>query len=63
MGPVSTGISGQRYAVPRIVRGITASLFAEEADRLLPELRRFAEPEIGPHAAAELAPPGLISVE
>lgn len=63
MGPVSTGISGQRYAVPRIVRGITASLFAEEADRLLPDLRRFADPEIDPGSAAKLVPPAFASVE
>lgn len=52
MGPVSTGISGHRYAIPRIVRGITESLFLEQADTLLPNLRGFAEPELDPSAAA-----------
>jgi FAD-dependent urate hydroxylase len=52
MGPVSTGISGHRYAIPRIVRGITESLFLEQADTLLPNLRGFAELELDPSAAA-----------
>ena len=52
MGPVSTGISGHRYAIPRIVRGITQSLFLEQADTLVPDLRGFAEPELDPCAAA-----------
>ncbi len=56
MGPVSTGISGHRYAVPRLVRGITRSLFLEQADTLLPDLRGFAEPEPEPYAAAMFAP-------
>jgi hypothetical protein len=49
--------------VPGVVRGITASLFAEQAGRLLPELRRFAEPEIDPGGAAELASPSAVSAK
>jgi cation diffusion facilitator CzcD-associated flavoprotein CzcO len=56
MGPVSTGISGHRYAVPRLVRGITRSLFLEQADTLLPGLRGFAEPELEPYAATMFSP-------
>ena len=52
MGPVSTGISGHRYAIPRVVRGITESLFLEQTDTLLPNLRGFAEPSWSRSAAA-----------
>jgi hypothetical protein len=52
MGPVATSITGHRYGVPRLVRGITRSLFLEQADAVLPSLRTFAEPEIDPAAAA-----------
>lgn len=51
MGPVASSITGHRYGVPRVVRGITSSLFLEQADALLPSLREFAEPEIDPAAA------------
>ncbi len=54
MGPVSTGISG--YAIPRLVRGITESLFLEQADTLLPDLRGFAEPELEPCTATMFSP-------
>ena len=56
MGPVSTGISGHRYAIPRLVRGITESLFLEQADTLLPDLHGFAEPELEPCAATMFSP-------
>jgi FAD-dependent urate hydroxylase len=51
MGPVATSITGHRYGVPRVVRGITRSLFLEQADAVLPSLQGFAEPEIDPDAA------------
>lgn len=51
MGPVSTSITGHRFGVPRVVRGITSSLLLEQADHILPSLREFAEPEIDPDAA------------
>jgi hypothetical protein len=51
MGPVATSITGHRYGVPRLVRGITSSLFLEQAEGLLPSLRAFDEPEIDPAAA------------
>jgi cation diffusion facilitator CzcD-associated flavoprotein CzcO len=51
MGPVASSISGHRFGVPRVVRGITRSLFLEQQEALLPSLRSFAEPEIDPNAA------------
>jgi hypothetical protein len=59
MGPVSTGISGQRYAVPRLVRGVAESLFLEQADALLPSLFAFSEPELDPEAAAMFSPAAI----
>jgi FAD-dependent urate hydroxylase len=56
MGPVSTGISGHRYAIPRLVRGITEGLFLEQTETLLPDLRGFAEPELEPCAATMFSP-------
>ena len=56
MGPVATSITGHRYGVPRLVRGITRSLFLEQADAVLPSLRGFAEPEIDPNAATMYSP-------
>jgi cation diffusion facilitator CzcD-associated flavoprotein CzcO len=40
-GPHSTSISGHRHCVPRIVRGITATLFAEQAQDLPARLEGF----------------------
>ena len=59
MGPVSTSITGHRYGAPRLVRGITRSLFLEQADCVLPSLRGFAEPEIDPSAASMYSGPAL----
>jgi FAD-dependent urate hydroxylase len=56
MGPVSAGISGHRYTIPRIVRAITESLFLQQAETVLSDLRSFAEPEIDPSAAAMFGP-------
>jgi len=56
MGPVATSITGHRYGVPRLVRGITSSLFLEQADAVLPSLHAFAEPEINPDAATMYSP-------
>lgn len=50
-GPVSTVIGGQRYAVPRIVRGLTETLFLEQADALLPSLQAFSQSELDPATA------------
>jgi cation diffusion facilitator CzcD-associated flavoprotein CzcO len=60
MGPVASSISGHRYGVPRVVRGVTSSLFLEQKEALLPSLKDFAEPEIDPNAATMYsAPPPL----
>lgn len=56
MGPVSTSITGHRYGVPRLVRGITRSLFLEQEDGLLAGLRGYAEPEIDAEAATMFSP-------
>lgn len=56
MGPVSTSITGQRFGAPRVVRGVSRSLFLEQKDELLDSLRNFAEPEIDPAAAAMFSP-------
>ena len=57
MGPVATSITGHRFGVPRLVRGITRSLFLEQADAVLPSLHGFAEPEIDLNAATMYSPP------
>jgi hypothetical protein len=56
MGPVATSITGHRFGVPRLVRGITRGLFLEQSDAVLPSLRAFDEPEIDPAAAMMYSP-------
>jgi len=46
MGPHSTSISGHKYAVPRVVRGVTRSLFLEQQHRLMTGLRSYDEREL-----------------
>jgi cation diffusion facilitator CzcD-associated flavoprotein CzcO len=46
MGPHSTSISGHKYSVPRLIRGITRSLFLEQQHRVLSAVQGFCEPEI-----------------
>ena len=46
MGPHSTSVSGHKYSIPRLVGGITRSLFLEQADEVVPRLRAYDEPEI-----------------
>lgn len=46
MGPHSTSLSGHKYSVPRLIRGLTRSLFLEQQERLLPALRAHREREI-----------------
>lgn len=46
MGPHSTSISGHKYSVPRLVRGVTRSLFLEQKDSVIADIRSFQEPEI-----------------
>lgn len=46
MGLSGAAISGFRYSVPRLVAGITRSLFLEDADTLLDQFRSYKEPEM-----------------
>ena len=46
MGPHSTSISGHKYSVPRLIRGITRSLFLEQQDDVLARIAAHREPEI-----------------
>ena len=62
MGPVSTSITGHRFGVPRVVRGITQSMFLEQADEALPSLQTFAEPEIDPAAADMYSTPPISEI-
>jgi hypothetical protein len=50
-GPHSTSISGHKYSLPRLVRGITQALLAEQTDGLMSALRAYAEPELVIRAA------------
>jgi cation diffusion facilitator CzcD-associated flavoprotein CzcO len=46
MGPHSTSISGHKYSIPRVIRGITRSLFLEQQDGVVAKIRSFQVPEI-----------------
>jgi FAD-dependent urate hydroxylase len=57
MGPHSTSISGHKYSVPRLIRGITSSLFLEQQDELMSGIENYRETEIDwplPEMAADL---------
>ena len=45
-GPHSTSVSGHKHSLPRLVRGVTRALLAEQTDTLLADLRAYAEPEL-----------------
>jgi thioredoxin reductase len=46
MGPHSTSISGQKHALPRVVRALVQRLFLEQQDSVLPDLRAYDEQDI-----------------
>jgi cation diffusion facilitator CzcD-associated flavoprotein CzcO len=46
MGPHTTSSSGHKYAVPRLVAGITQALMIEQQDGLMPTLRGYDEAEL-----------------
>lgn len=46
MGPHSTSVSGHKYSIPRIVSGITRSLFREQSAWLIPALKAYDEVEL-----------------
>lgn len=46
MGPHSTSVSAHKHSIPRMVRGITARLLAEQADSIMPGIRAYSEVEL-----------------
>jgi cation diffusion facilitator CzcD-associated flavoprotein CzcO len=52
-GPHSTSVSGHKYSLPRLVRGITRALLREQTETLLGDLRAYADPELVIPTAAE----------
>ena len=60
MGPHTTSASGHKYAIPRLVGGITAALMAEQADALLPALEAYDEVELRPVTPAPQDRPGRV---
>ncbi len=48
MGPHTTSASGHKYAIPRLVAGITRDLMLSQADSLLPALEAYDEQELRP---------------
>lgn len=52
-GPHSTSVSGHKHSLPRLVRGVTRALLAEQTDTLVADLQAYAEPELVIPAAAE----------
>lgn len=57
MGPHTTSSSGHKYAVPRLVGGITRALMREQQDALLPTLHGYREAElVSPRLSGGFAP-------
>lgn len=56
MGPHTTSASGHKYAIPRLVGGITRALMLEQATELLPALHAYDEVELKP-----VVPPAPLS--
>lgn len=48
MGPHTTSASGHKYAIPRLVSGITRALMLEQSATLLPALHAYDEIELRP---------------
>lgn len=46
MGPHSTSISGHKYSVPRVIRGLTRSLMLEQEQQLMPDLIAYDESDL-----------------
>ncbi len=46
MGPHSTSISGQKHALPRLLRALVQRLFLEQQDSVIPDLRAYDEQDI-----------------
>ncbi len=55
MGPHSTSVSGHKYSVPRVLRGLSRSLMVEQEPDLVPDLVAYDESDLDlpqAHAAA-----------
>jgi len=48
MGPHTTSASGHKYAIPRLVSGVTRALMLEQSAALLPALHAYDEVELKP---------------
>jgi hypothetical protein len=46
MGPHSTSVSGHKYSVPRLLRGLTRSIMLEQESALLPDLMAYDESDL-----------------
>lgn len=57
MGPHTTSSSGHKYAVPRLVGGITRALMSAQQDALMPTLRGYDEAELVPARPRPATPP------
>ncbi|MDB5409070.1 MAG: oxidoreductase [Rhodospirillales bacterium] len=55
MGPHSTSISGHKYSVPRLVRGLTRDLMTAQTGWLMPALCAYDEPDLEIPAALAVA--------
>jgi cation diffusion facilitator CzcD-associated flavoprotein CzcO len=48
LGPISNGVTGLKYGVPRIVDGLVKALFTEDSSRYLEALAAYDEPHFDP---------------
>ena len=46
MGPHSTSISGQKHALPRLLRALVRRLFLEQENTIISDLRAYDEQDI-----------------
>ncbi|MBT9385923.1 NAD(P)/FAD-dependent oxidoreductase [Pseudooceanicola sp. CBS1P-1] len=53
LGPISNGITGFRYGVPRLVRALVTGLFAARADAFLSAFEAFEAPHFDPRPPRE----------
>jgi hypothetical protein len=55
LGPVSNGVTGLKYGVPRIVAALVKSLFTQASTRYLEALAAYGEPHFNPRNDEERA--------
>lgn len=46
LGPHSTSVSGHKYSIPRMIRGITRSLMFDQVDSVMPGITAYDVPEL-----------------